>query len=287
MTLSRRTTQPFRGSIAVERGVLTWARLGGPEFVRLYPDTYVGADADLEDVQLRVQALHFWSMGRGVVAGPLAAIAHGADCPWDDVETILGRRCRNPPDGVTVRVDALPPGERVVHLGAHLTSPVRTAFDLARREPLVEAVAAADALAHTAEFTADDLGALAAAHPRARGIVQVRKVLDLMDPRAESLPETRLRLGLADRGVPAAMPQFRVRLRTGRHKRLDLAWPERKLACEYDGPEHRSVTGHNRDAFDRARLGDLGWTILVVTGAMILDPVAFDELAARVLGRLG
>ena len=107
-----------------------------------------------------------------------------------------------------------------------------------------------------------------------------------MDPRAESLPETRLRLGLAERGVPPAVPQFEVRLRTGRRKRLDLAWPDRLRALEYDGPEHRSITGHNRDAFDRARLGDLGWTTLVVTGAMILDPVAFDELAGRVLNRL-
>jgi hypothetical protein len=285
-TLSRATTQPFRGTVAVRRGVLTPDRLRGPDFVRLYPDTYVGADADLDDVRLRVLALHFWSVGRGVVAGPLAALAHGADCPWDDREIILDRRCRNPPEGVRVRVDALPPDERVVALGAHVTSPVRTAFDLARRSPLVEAVAAVDALAFTKKFTADDLRTLADAHPRARGIVQVREVLDLMNPLAQSLQETRLRLGLLARGVPPAVCQHPVRLLTGRFVHPDLSWPHAKLGLEYDGPSHRDITGQNRDAFRDGDLFDVGWTIVRVTSAMVLDPVAFDRLAVRVLRRL-
>jgi hypothetical protein len=286
VTLSRTTTQPFRGTVAVRRGVLTWDRLRGPDFIRLYPDTYVGADADLEDVRLRVQALHFWSNGRGVIAGPLAALAHEADCPWDGREVILGRRCRNPPDGVTVRVDVLEPGEREVVLGAHVTSPVRTAFDLARRSPLVEAVAAVDALGYKQEFTADDLRAVADAHPGVRGIAQVREVVGLMNPLAQSLPETRLRLGLLARGVPPAVCQHPVRLLTGRWVHPDLAWPHVKFALEYDGPTHRSIAGQNRDAFRDGDLYDVGWTVVRVPSAMVLDPVAFDRLAARVLRRL-
>ncbi|HEY2194212.1 MAG TPA: hypothetical protein VGH76_18190, partial [Actinomycetospora sp.] len=167
-----------------------------------------------------------------------------------------------------------------------ITSPVRTAFDLARREPLVEAVAAVDALAHACRFSPDHLRRLAGTHPGARGIVQVRRVLDLMDRRAESLPESRLRLGLLDRHVPPGIPQHWVTLTTGERKRLDLAWPARMIALEYDGPEHRTIAGQNRDAFHRARLADLGWDVIVVTSAMIADPTAFDELAARVLRKL-
>ncbi|WP_433801742.1 hypothetical protein [Actinomycetospora sp. CA-084318] len=284
--LSRTTTQPFRGTVAVRLGALTPDRLRGPEFIRLYPDTYVGADADLTDIRLRVQALHFWSRGHGIVAGPLAALAHGADCPWDDREVILGRRCRNPPDGVRVRVDAVPPEERVITLGAHVTSPVRTAFDLARRSPLVEAVAAVDALAFRRKFTADDLRALAEAHPGARGLTQVREVLELMNPLAQSLPETRLRLGLLARGVPPAVCQHPVRLLTGRFVHPDLSWPHAKLALEYDGPSHRDITGQNRDAFRDGDLFDVGWTVVRVTSAMVHDPTAFDRLAVRVMRRL-
>lgn len=116
--------------------------------------------------------------------------------------------------------------------------------------------------------------------------MQVRTVLELMDPRAESLPETRLRLGLLERGVPPGVPQYPLTLPTGEHVRLDLAWPRRRFALEYNGPDHRSVAGQNRDAFRTGRIVDLDWETLPVTSAMVLDPIAFDELARRVLRKL-
>ena len=284
-TPTRSTKEPFRGSFAVARGLLTKGQLRGPHFRRLRPDVFVGADAEV-DLRTTISALSLWSRGHGVVAGPLAALAYEADCPWDDAEIVLPEHCHPAPADLTTRVDDLADDEVAERFGCRITSPVRTAFDLARRTPLVEAVAAVDALAHTARFGADRLATLVARHPGARGIVQVRTVLELMDRRAESLPETRLRLGLLDRGVPHAVPQFGVTLRTGERKRLDLAWPHAMVALEYDGPEHRTITGQNRDAFHRARLEDLGWNIGIVTSAMIGDPVAFDELAGRVLRKV-
>jgi very-short-patch-repair endonuclease len=112
-------------------------------------------------------------------------------------------------------------------------------------------------------------------------------VIELMDRRAESLPETRLRLGLLDRRVPPGVPQHRVVLLTGEHVRLDLAWPHAKVALEYDGPEHRTIAGQNRDAFRDGHLRDLGWDVTHVTSAMLLDAAAFDQLAGRVLRALG
>ncbi|MDL5159860.1 hypothetical protein [Actinomycetospora termitidis] len=269
----------------MELGLLTKAQLRGPAFRRLHPDVYIGAEAEI-DVETRVQALSVWSHDRGIIAGPLAALAYGADCQWEDPEIVLDQHCRRSPAGVLTRVDRLPEDEVDSRFGALLTSPARTAFDLARRSPLVEAVAAVDALAFREKFGADALRRVADRHPGARGLVQVRQVIDLMEPLAESLPETRLRLGLLERGVPPATAQLKVRLRTGKGTRLDLAWPEHMVALEYDGPEHRSISGQNRDAFDRARLGDLGWDIGVVTSAMVMDPRAFDELAARVLRKV-
>ncbi|NMO88982.1 type IV toxin-antitoxin system AbiEi family antitoxin [Actinomycetospora sp. TBRC 11914] len=285
-TPTRWTRVPFRGSLAVELKLLSKDQLRGPEFVRLRRDVYVGAETEV-DTRVRIQALHAWSRERGVVAGPLAALAYGAECPWEDPELVLRQHCRLPPSDVTVRTDRLATDEVAERFGCPITSPARTAFDLARRTPLVEAVAAVDALAHACRLTDGHLRPLVEAHPRARGLVRVRRVLELMDPRAESPPETRLRLGLLDRGVPPGVPQHRVVLLTGERKRLDLAWPTRMVALEYDGPEHRTVAGQNRDAFHRARLADLGWDITVVTSAMIGDPTAFDELAARLLRKLG
>lgn len=265
---------------------MTWDRLLGPDFRRLHPDVYVGAATEI-DTRVRVEALSVWSRERGVVAGPLAALAFGAECPWDDAEIVVSQHCRVPPsDEVTVRVGGLFATEIATRFGCKLTSPLRTAFDLARRGPLVEAVAAVDSLAHVTKFSAEHLRSLADTHPRARGIVAARRVIELSDGRAESLPETRLRVGLLERGVPPGVPQFRVTLLTGKRVRLDLAWPSRRLALEFNGPEHRTITGQNRDALRGGRLDDLGWEVVPVTSAMVLDPVAFDELAARVLRKL-
>jgi hypothetical protein len=285
-TLTRWTAEPFRGSWAVRTGRITWARLRGPDFRRLEHDVYVGAAAE-RDTRMRVRALRLWSQDRGVIGGPLAALAYDVECPWEDAELIMPGRCHPAPEDAGIRTARLRPGEIATRFGCPLTTPVRTAFDLARREPLVEAVAAVDALAHTCRFSAEALRRSVAEHAGTRGLVQVRRVIELMDPRAESLPETRLRLGLLARGVPPGVPQLRVVLVTGERVRLDLAWPGAMLALEYDGPEHRTITGQNRDAFRDARLRDLGWEIWRVTSAMLLDVAALDELAARVVRRLG
>lgn len=95
-TPTRWTTVPFRGSLAVELGLLTPDQLRGPAFRRLHRDTYVGAEAEV-DTRVRIQGLCTWSRERGVVAGPLAAMAYGADCPWDDAEIVTGQHCRVPP----------------------------------------------------------------------------------------------------------------------------------------------------------------------------------------------
>lgn len=268
------------------RGLITWGRLRGPDFTRLHPDVYVGSDVEV-DAWVRVRALRVWSRGRGIVAGPLAALAWEAECPWEDAELVVPSHVRSPAADVRPRVDLLPVDEFAPLYDCGVTTPVRTAFDLARREPLVDAIAAVDALAHACRLTADDLDCVAGRHPGVRESAQIRRVLELIDPAAESCMETRTRLALVLRGVPAPTSQFWVVLRTGKRVRLDLAWPEAKLAVEYDGPEHRTISGQNRDAFRDAGLDELGWDVQHVTSAMVLDARAADRLAARIARKLG
>jgi hypothetical protein len=289
-TPTRLTVVPFRGSEAVAAGLLTWDRLRGPDFVTLARDVYIGAATE-HDVRLRLQVLDCWSRGRGVVGGPLAALAWGVECPWDDAELVLPGHWNPLPDGVRGRSDRLRPDEVGTRHGVPVTTPVRTAFDLGRREPLVDAVAAVDALAHACRFGRAELVELAAHHERARGTVHFRRVVALVDPRSESLMETRTRLVFVLRGLPAPVPQYEVRLLDGRVARLDLAWPDvppgrRKLAVEYDGAEHRTIAGQNRDHFRDAALDAVGWEVIHVSSAPVLDPVAADALAARVARRL-
>ncbi|GAA4813295.1 DUF559 domain-containing protein [Actinomycetospora chlora] len=283
-----RTADPFRGSLAVAAGEVTWSRLRRHEFVALRPDTYVGADVPL-DISVRVRGLAVWGGLDAVVAGPSAALGWGVDCPWDADEIILTSWRRPGAAGVRVRVDVLPPDEIGRQWRSRLTTPERTAIDLARRGTLPDAVAAVDALAHAWRFGPGELAAIVAAHPGARGLLRARRVVSLMDRRAESLPESRLRVGLVLRGVPPPVPQHPVRLPNGRAARLDLAWPEpgpgrRPVALEYDGPEHRSIVGHGLDLEREAGLDELGWDVVRVTSLQMRD---LDALAARMRRKLG
>lgn len=159
----------------------------------------------------------------------------------------------------------------VVRLGPQAVPclrPSRAVADLLRRLPLVEAVVVADAAQHSGLTDVGTLHEELAAHARLRGVVQARRALHLSDPRAESPPESRLRLALGEVGL-AAVPQFVVLDARGRFvARVDLALPESRLALEHDG---RAV--HDRtDAFvaDRRRQNALvaaGWTVLRFTAA--------------------
>jgi very-short-patch-repair endonuclease len=105
-------------------------------------------------------------------------------------------------------------------------------------------------------------------------------VAELADGLAESPQETRLRLLFRRTGLPAPVAQFRVFDEEGFVARVDFAYPDLKIAVEYDGLWHG-----RRQAFldDRRRLNRLaaaGWIVLHVTLEEMKRP---DHLAARVL----
>jgi hypothetical protein len=89
------------------------------------------------------------------------------------------------------------------------------------------------------------------------------------------------------RGLPAPIPQYEVRVTDGGRRWLDLGWPKvpegrRKVGLEFDGPEHRTITGQNRDHLRDADLDDLGWEIVRIGAAQVLDERLADALAARI-----
>jgi hypothetical protein len=69
-----------------------------------------------------------------------------------------------------------------------VTTPVRTAYDLGRLRPLVEAVVAVDALVHGHRFGPAGVLVLARRHLGARGSAQLPQAVELSDRRADSTP---------------------------------------------------------------------------------------------------
>src|SRR3954467_1649255 len=71
--------RPFRGSVAVAGGQVTKAVLRGPRFVRLFPDVYVSAGAEVDHRLLSLAAFELVAGAGGVLAGLSAATVLGAD----------------------------------------------------------------------------------------------------------------------------------------------------------------------------------------------------------------
>lgn len=87
-------------------------------------------------------------------------------------------------------------------------------------------------------------------------------------------PESRLRVVLRLAGLDP-VPQYRIHDADGYFARPDLAFPDRKVAVEYDGAWREG----DRWALarDRARLNRLraaGWRIVFVTAALLHDEEA-------------
>lgn len=146
--------------------------------------------------------------------------------------------------------------------------PGRAVADLLRLLPLVEAVVVADAVQRAGLCDVEELRRELSAAGGLRNVVRARRALELSDPRAESPPESRLRVALVEVGL-RPVPQHVVLDARGRFvARVDLALPELRLALEHDG---QAV--HDRpDAFvaDRRRQNALvaaGWTVLRFTAA--------------------
>ena len=219
--------------MAVAAGVLTPAVLAGPRFRRLFPDVYVSADVE-PNLAVRSRAAAVLVGDRGVLGGFSAAELLGASCGplVAPAEVIVPGRRRAPP-GLIVRVEDVPPTERWRVQAVAVTSPVRTALDLACRGSVVEAVVAVDALAHRFVFPPHEVIRCAYDHPGRRGAARLPQVVKLAHSDAESPMETRIRLAIVLDGLPA--PQLQVSV--GPY-RLDMAYPEMLLGVEYDGREH-------------------------------------------------
>jgi very-short-patch-repair endonuclease len=257
----RSPTGPFRGSEALTEGLLTRGQLRGPRYRRIYPDVYVPSGMP-DNLLTRSKAAYLLvSRQDGVLAGYSAAVLLGADCaPWRaPAEVLVPRNTRAHP-GLVIHHGAPDDADITEVAGCRVTTAARSAWDLARRLPLVEAVVAVDALARLGGFPPAELLTRSASHARARHVRRLPGVVRLADPRAESPMETRLRVSLVRAGLPAPEVQYRVIDEHGFVlARVDLAYPEAKLALEYDGNSHFSRQRATVDRQRDAELAGIGW----------------------------
>jgi hypothetical protein len=255
---------PFIGSEALNLDQLTPYALRS-RFTAMYPDVYIPTDAEVTAIT-RAQAAWLWSRRQGVLAGQSAAALHGAK--WVDARrpAELLWPNRRPPTGIHAWSDERADDEVEVIDGSLVTTPVRTALDLACRYPLGKAVAAIDALARATHLKTADVELLAERYKGRRGIRKARIVLSLVDPGAESPQETWLRLLVIRNGFPPPKTQIPVYDEFGALVAvLDIGWEDIKLALDYEGEHHRNPVRFNKDIRRHDDVTELGWMDIRVT----------------------
>ena len=108
--------------------------------------------------------------------------------------------------------------------------------------------------------------------------------MELADARAESPEESRVRVALVRAGLP---PEVQVEVFDDQRAfiaRVDLAFPELKIAIEYDGAHHFTDQQVPRDNVRLARLRAAGWVVLRLANADLYD---MDDVVRRVQALVG
>jgi hypothetical protein len=257
--------EPFLGTEAIKSGALTAYRLRS-RCVAVHPDVYLPAGTDLT-ATARARAAWLWSRRRGIVAGHSASALHGAKWVDDRAPAELLYQHRRPPKGIRTWSDQIADDEFEMIGRMPTTTPARTAFDLACRNPIGKAVAAIDALARATRLNVADAQLIAECYKGHRNIRRARVALSLVDAGAESPRETWLRLILIKAGYPRPQTQIPVRDQYSALVAIvDMGWEDIKVAVEYEGDHHRTDRRQfNRDIARFDALTELGWIIVRVT----------------------
>ncbi|MBM9459644.1 DUF559 domain-containing protein [Nocardioides sp. zg-536] len=235
-------------------------------------DVYVAADLE-DSVELRCRAIARVVRPHQVVCDRTAAWLWGVDAfaygELDDppIETAALRGstpCRRA--AVQGHTRDLSPDDVCTVAGVRLTTPLRTALDLGCTLHRREALAALDAFRRLHGLSLGLLSTACTRYARRRGVVQLRELIALSDPLAESARESWTRLAILDAGLPAPELQVWVHVDGVPRYRLDLAYRRRRVAIEYDGWEahHRDPEQREHDDERRRWLREQGWTVVVV-----------------------
>lgn len=128
-----------------------------------------------------------------------------------------------------------------------------------------------DALANATDLKVADVELLADRHRGARGVVQLRHALSMVDGGAESPCETKTRLVLVAGGLPRPQTQIEVLNDWGTVlARLDMGWSDWKVAVEFDGAHHWTDSAQRTRDIDRiAELEERGWKIVRVNADLL------------------
>lgn len=292
--------RPFTAVMAreagISRGMLQRLKASGQVRSPLR-HVYVAAAAP-DSLDLRARAAALVLPPHVVVADRAAAWLHGVDVldfaeldvvpDLDAVSTDGHGRTRR--DGIFGGKRDLAAGEvMTLPSGVLVTTPVRTACDIACLLGRLRAIATLDEFRRKHQLSQHDLQMMSRRFRGRRGVIQLRELIPLSTDCAESQPESWTRLLIHDQGLPIPEPQVELLVPGWGGVRMENAYRHLRIAVEYDGVEHHTVDGdRERDDGRRGVLDADGWAILVLRrGDFTLERRRewLDELAVLIADR--
>lgn len=119
--------------------------------------------------------------------------------------------------------------------------------------------------------TPAELAAVMSRSDGRRGLASARWALEQVRTGAASRPETLLRLVIVEAGLPEPSIGPPVVVRGGLVLHPDLAYPELRIAIEYEGDGHRDAGRWERDIERRELFEDAGWRVIRVTKTALFE----------------
>ena len=172
-----------------------------------------------------------------------------------------------------------------------VVDPIAAVFSCAATLTVAEAVVMLDALMTDADNYPDlienrpsqtraDIEGRLRSWGRFTGSATIREALARAREKVESPKETETRLMIVDRGLPEPVVQHEEYDGSRLVARVDLAYPQWKIAIEYEGDGHRVDKERWRRDIRRQRdLEDRGWIVIRLTYADLGSP---GEFLARI-----
>ncbi|WP_010540835.1 hypothetical protein [Dietzia alimentaria] len=281
---------PFLARTALSAGIISRQDLR-TRFRQVHPKVYAWKSSELSTYQ-KIRAAWLWAGPESVLCGGAAAYLlgeqyFGAEIVDDEVQ-LWRPGWRTPPDGIVARRWRSAP-EHIRRSGMRMTTPARTAIDLARQvTPDVRAIAVMDSMCRTGHADPDAIAETAFAMAGKPGVRRVLELLPQVDPKAESPKETELRLQMKGAGLPRFESQVEVFDEFGTLvSRLDLGNRQWKVGLQYDGDGHLKRDRRDHDSLTMMRLASLGWEVKRVTQGMLRAPRTLRGFVKEAFERQG
>ncbi len=220
--------------------------------------------------------------GPGAVLGYIsAAVIWGLRSgePWP-IHVIVPTR-RRPHEGIRFHVESLRSDETVTMGGIPITTPVRTAFDLAGVLQPAELERVVNEIEARHLWSSYSLWDLLRRHPRRKGAGVLRRILEagrIGSTRIHEGPEEEFLAFLDEHGLPRPSTNLPIQGVERAHE-ADFAWLDRLVNAEVDSGFHDTVRARENDALRDLDLEAAGWRVVRVRAGMLKrEPMA---VAAR------